>query len=216
MKQGLSYGRITLSYEDDYLRTLPLFTFSPFRHNGRKILPQISDRDALLILKIRGEKKISFADAYVEAICRGTCHDEIGEGRALIRWLKKRKLMIEWKKSDFKVRPFFDGADDLFSDSEDAFDREHSFSISPVKVLGRTIKLYVEDEAMITLLQISYGEEEDFLSLIRRYVARRIQWELWRAPAPTFLDWVKVEGKRPVFQKGQLGFRPCLPSHEEG
>lgn len=207
MKPGLSYGRITLGYEDDDDRPLPLVTFSHVRYRGKTYLPKITDREALLILKIRGEKKISFADAYVEAICRDNREaNEVGEGKALIRWLKARKMMIEWKKNELRLHSMFTDESAPGFSPEDELSRDHIFSISPVTVLGRCIKLYVEDEAMLSLIQLQYGEEEDFLSLVRRYVARRIQWELWRAPAPTFHDWVKNEGKRPVFKKGQLGF----------
>lgn len=212
MKQSLSYGRITLGYEDDDVRPLPLVLFSSVRYLGKVYLPKISDRDALMILKIRGEKKISFADAYVEAICRDNRQaHELGEGRALIRWLRTRKMMIEWRQNDYKIHSmlFCEEAPKFAPDDELAAD--HLFSISPVKVLGRNIKLYVEDEAMLSLIHLQFGEEEDFLSLVRRYVARRIQWELWRAPAPTFADWVRNEGKRPVFKKGQLGFNAYQP-----
>ncbi len=207
MKPGLSYGRITLGFEDDYDRPLPLFSFSPLRFQGKVIQPKISDREALLILKIRGEKKISFKEAYIEAVCRDNRFaNEFGEGKALIRWLKARKFMIAWRKNEFILHSLFlDEAAPGFS-PDDELAHDHLFSISPVSVLGRHIKLYVEDEDMLSLIQLQYGEEEDFLSLVRRYVARRIQWELWRAPAPTFKDWVRNEGKRPVFKKGQLGF----------
>lgn len=208
MKQGLSYGRITFGYEEeDEDRPKPLVSFAPVRFRGKSYIPDITDREALLILKIRGEKMISFADAYVEAICRDSRESvELGEGKALMRWLKARKLMIQWKKNDMKLHSLFTGETAPRFEEGDELANDHCFSISPVTVLGRCIKLYVEDEAMLSLIQLEYGEEEDFLSLVRRYVARRIQWELWRAPAPTFSDWVRNEGKRPVFKKGQVGF----------
>lgn len=209
MKPSLSYGRISWGYEEDFLRPLPVFNFNFVRFLGRKRYPQISDRDGLQLLKHRGEKKISFRDAYVEAVCRDDrIASEIGEGKAILRWLRQKNLAIVWKDGDFKLHSFFEDGPEFHP--EDEFSRDHSFSILPVTVMGRTVKLYIEDEAMLSLLSLEYGEEEDFVSLVRRYIARRIQWEHWRAPAPTFLDWVKCEGKRPVFQRGQLGFRPRL------
>ncbi len=211
MKPSLSYGRISWGYEDSALRPTPLLFFTPIRFQGRPRIPKISDRDCLLMMKLRGERKISFREAYVEAVCRDSREsNELGEGRALIRWLKKNKFMILWKDGDFKTHSFFEDGPGFEPGDE------HSFSILPVTVMGRNIKLYIEDEAMLSLLSIEYGEEEEFLSLVRRYIARRIQWEHWHAPAPTFLDWVKVEGKRPVFKGGQVGFKPCFASQEAG
>ncbi len=210
MKPSLSYGRISWGYEDDALRPTPLLFFTQIRFQGRPRVPKISDRDSLLIMKMKGEKKISFREAYVEAVCKDSREaNELGEGRALIRWLRKNRLMILWKDGDFRMHSFFEEGPEF--DPEDELSRDHSFSILPVTVMGRTIKLYVEDEAMLSLFSLEYGEEENFLSLVRRYIARRIQWEHWRAPAPTFVDWVKVEGKKPVFSLGQLGFHP--PAH---
>lgn len=211
MKQSLSYGRIKLGYIEDSLRPTPLINFATVRYQGKPRVPTITDRDSLIILKLRGQKKISFREAYVEAVCRDSrdAH-ELGEGRALIRWLRKNNKMILWKDGDFKMHSYFENGPAF--DANDELARDHSFSILPVTVMGRTIKLYIQDEAMLSLLSLQYGEEESFLSLVRRYIARRIQWEHWRAPAPPFIDWVKIEGKRPVFEKGQLGFRPCLES----
>lgn len=156
---------------------------------------------------------MSFREAYVQAVCRDSREaNELGEGRALIRWLRKNKMMILWKDGDFKMNSFFDGGPAF--DSTDELSHDHSFSILPVTVMGRVIKLYIEDEAMLALLCIDVGEEESFLSLVRRYIARRIQWEHWHAPACTFLDWIRVEGKRPVFAKGHVGFKPCLASQD--
>ena len=211
MKQSLSYGRIKLGYLEDTLRPTPLMHFSSIRYQGKPRVPAITDRDSLTIMKLKGQKKIPFREAYIESVCRDSrdAH-ELGEGRALIRWLRKHKAMILWKDGDFKMHSYFEDGPGFDNDDE------YSFSILPVTVMGRTIKLYIQDEAMLSLLSLEYGEEESFISLVRRYIARRIQWEHWRAPAPTFIDWVKNEGKRPVFEKGQLGFRPCIESHVEG
>ena len=207
MKPSLSYGRISWGYEEDSLRPTPLIFFSSIRYQGKPRVPSISDRDCLTLLKLKGERKVSFRDAYIESICRDSREaHEVGEGRALIRWLRNNKMMILWKDGDFKMHSFFEDGPGFSSGDELAGD--HSFSILPVTVMGRTIKLYIEDEAMLSLLSLEYGEEESFISLVRRYIARRIQWEHWRAPAPTFIDWVKNEGKRPVFEKGQVGFKP--------
>lgn len=206
MKPTLSYGRVKFGYEEDQLRPIPVFFFNPIRYQGRPRVPRISDRDTISIMKLKGEREISFRDAFTQAVCRDSREaDEVGEGRAILRWLKKRRLFIVWRTSDFKLHSYFEDGPEL--SAEDELSKDHSFSIQPVKVMGRTIKLYIEDEAMMTLLTLEYGEEEDFLSLVKRYISRRIQWEHWRAPAPTFLDWVKCEGKRPVFGKGQVGFR---------
>lgn len=215
MKNSLSYGRIRLGYEEESLRPSPILAFTPIRYQGRPRVPKISDRDGLYLLKLKGEKKISFREAYVESVCKDSkdAH-ELGEGRALLRWLKKNRMMILWKDGDFKMHSLFEDGPGF--DAEDELSRDHSFSILPVTVMGRVIKLYVEDEAMLALLCLDYGEEENFLSLVRRYIARRIQWEHWRAPAPTFLDWVRVEGKKPVFDRGQVSFKPCLPSQDAG
>ncbi|MES2527956.1 MAG: hypothetical protein V4598_12760 [Bdellovibrionota bacterium] len=207
MKQSLSYGRIRLGYEEDTLRPSPLLFFTPIRYQGRPRVPNISDRDSLSLMKLKGEKKISFRDAYVESVCKDSRDaNELGEGRALLRWLRKNKMMILWKDGDFKMHSFFENGPGF--DENDELSRDHSFSIVPVTVMGRLIKLYIEDEAMLALLSLDFGEEENFVSLVRRYIARRIQWEHWRAPAPTFLDWVRVEGKKPVFNSGEVGFHP--------
>ncbi len=210
MKQSLTYGRIRLGYEEDPLRPSPIFSFAPIRYQGRQRIPNISDRDSLSLLKLQGEKKISFRDAYVASVCKDSRDaSELGEGRALLRWLKKNKMMILWKDGDFKTHSFFKSGPGF--DDHDELSRDHSFSIVPVTVMGRVIKLYIQDEAMLALLSLDFGEEENFTSLVRRYIARRIQWEHWSAPAPTFLDWVRVEGKKPVFTPGQVGFSPFRP-----
>jgi hypothetical protein len=57
-------------------------------------------------------------------------------------------------------------------------------------------------------MSLPFGEDHDFLELVKAYVAMRFVWEKWNAPAPTFLDWVKAQAKRPVFMQGQIGFNP--------
>ncbi len=215
MKPSLSYGRISWGYEEDSLRPTPLISFSSIRYQGKIRVPVISDRDSLTLIKMKGEREVSFREAYIESVCRDSREaHELGEGRALIRWLRKNKSMILWKDGDFKMHSYFEEGPGF--DPDDELARDHAFSILPVTVMGRTIKLYIEDEAMLSLLSLEFGEEENFISLVRRYIARRIQWEHWRAPAPTFIDWVKNEGKRPVFGKGQVGFRPCMANQLEG
>lgn len=206
MKQSLSYGRIKLGYEEDSLRPSPLIFFTPIRYQNKPRVPNLTDRDFILIMKLEGENFVSFREAYIEAVCRDSrdAH-ELGEGRALLRWLRKHRLEIKWKDYDFKMHSYFENGPSF--DEGDELAKDHCFSILPVTVMGRTIKLYIEDEAMLSLLSLDYGEEENFISLVKKYIARRIQWEHWRAPAPTFLDWVKAHGKRPVFSPGQLGFQ---------
>lgn len=204
MKQSLSYGRIKLGYEDESPRPSPLVFFTPIRYQGKPRVPKLSDRDFIIVMKMKGDGEVSFRDAYIESVCKDSREaHELGEGRALLRWLRKHRLEISWNDRDFKMHSYFENGPAF--DEGDEFSKDHCFSIKPVTVMGRTIKLYIEDEAMLSLLALDYGEEENFLSLVKRYISRRIQWEHWRAPAPTFLDWIKVEGKRPVFSPGQLG-----------
>lgn len=130
---------------------------------------------------------------------------EIGESRSFLKWIQKKNYSIVWKKGDFSIHPYFTAHDSPKHDPKDELAAEHIFAIKPVEVSNRKIKLYIQDDDVISLIHLPYGEEEDFLELVKQYVNLRFHWEKWRAPAPTFLDWVKAQGKRPVFSRGQIG-----------
>lgn len=152
--------------------------------------------------------KVSLLRAYSGWRHSGSVEErDIGEGRAFFRWLQKHELSILWSEDDFFINPFFASPQSPKHDPSDEFARNLSFAIRPVRVEDRTIKLYVEDRDMISLLHLSYGKEADFLELIKKYVAARFKWEEWRAPAPSFLDWIVTTGKRPVVAEGEIGFR---------
>lgn len=187
----------------------PLVTFSPIYAEGRKWFPNFGDRHALLLLKRRMPKSVSFLRAYRGWRASGAHEErELGEGRAFLRWLQKHELAVDWTAEDFKPHLFFQGPDAPKHDPKDELARDHSFAIKPVEAHGRAVKLYVQDTDMLSILNLPYGHEEDFLELVRRYVAQRFDWEKWRAPAPCFLDWVVSQGKRPAFRAGQVGL--CL------
>jgi hypothetical protein len=213
MKNTLSYGRLKWSYEDfdpeRPCRPSPLFTFSPIRINGKMKSPHFTDKITLALLKHKSIEKKYFRDLYVEWHCEGSWIDrELGEGRSFYRWLQKTNQSIEFRPHDFKLHSYFTQANAPRHDADDDMAKGLSFAIRPVKVGDRNVKLYLQDECMMNLLTMPFGEDEDFLELVKEYVNLRFQWEKWRAPAPPFLDWLKARAKRPVFSTGQLGF--CL------
>lgn len=188
-------------------RPKPIVTFTPVWISGKLYQPQFDDRYALLILRRDLPKKVSFKRAYEGWRASGAREEaELGEGRAFLRWLRKHHLSIDWKKSDFKPHPYFSSVDSPTHDPNDEMAKGLSFAIKPIVVGERKVKLYLRDEDMLRLLSMPYGDDEDFLELVMRYVAQRFEWEKWRAPAPTFLDWMISHGKRPVFGQGQVGF----------
>lgn len=188
------------------MRPNPIVTFAPLWAEGRQWTPFFGDRHSLILLRRNLPKKVSFQRAYTGWKASGAREEfELGEGRAFLRWLQKHHLSIDWKQRDFKPHPYFFQGPMPYHDDHDEMARGLSFAVRPVKVGTRNIKLYVQDEDMVSLLNMPYGDEEDFLELVMRYVAQRFEWESWRAPAPTFLDWVVSHGKRPVFLPGQLG-----------
>ena len=132
--------------------------------------------------------------------------NELGEGRAFFRWLQKHELSIEWREKDFSPHPYFTSLHSPQHDPKDEMALGLSFAIKPVTVDKRNVKLYVQDKDMLSLLNLPYGKEEDFLELVMRYVTQRFEWQAWKAPAPHFLDWVLSRGASPVFSEGQLGF----------
>lgn len=187
-------------------RPNPLMTFSSIWFEGRYYYPRFGDRNSLLLLRYNMPKKVSFSRAYSGWRAGGSREErELGEGRAFFRWLQRHQISIQWKKTDFELNPYFSQENSPRHDPGDEMAQGLSFAIRPVRVSGRHVKLYVQDDDMLALLNLGYGEEEDFLELVMKYVTHRFQWEQWRAPAPHFLDWVKSQGKRPVFGPCQLG-----------
>ncbi len=215
MKQGLSYGRITWSFADDFDPRLPclpapIFNFTPLRINGREKRPDFSDKVALTLLRRRSERAIPFREAYRLWHLRGLRVDrDLGEGRAFLRWLDREQLSVNLASRDFTLHRYFTFGDPPSHDPNDELAQDLSFALAPVEVYSRRVKLYLQDAAVLNLLSLPFGHEEDFLNLVRRYVAKRFDWELWKAPAPLFVDWVKSEARRPLFLPGQLGI--CLP-----
>ena len=211
MNKALNYGRISWAYEEEWNPEIPctpspLFTFNPIRINGKYKYPLISDKTSLLIINLQNEHKILFKDAYKSWLSDGPRIDrDLGEGRAFLKWLKNKHYSIDWKKNDFKFHDYFLQSECPKHDSGDEMAIGLSFAITPVEVSGRKIKLYLKDEAVLNLINMPYGEETDFLDLVRGYIKMRFQWEKWKAPSPPFLEWVKAQAKKPLFSKGQLG-----------
>lgn len=211
MKKALNYGRISWAYEDDFNPEVPcspspLFNFNPVRINGKYKSPLITDKTALLIMKLPYSEKVAFKEAYKSWFCDGPWIDrDLGEGRAFLKWLKQNELSIKWKQEDFKFHEYFMQENSPRHDPGDEMARDLSFVVAPVEVGTRKIKLYLQDEAVLNLISMPYGEEEDFLTLVKAYIKMRFQWEKWRAPSPPFLEWIKASAKKPLFSKGQLG-----------
>ena len=190
-------------------RPNPIITFASLWAQGVLYTPSFGDRHSLLLLKRSMPKKVSFQRAYTGWRASGAREaNELGEGRAFLRWLQRHELSIEWKERDFNPHPYFSQTNSPMHDAHDEMAKGLSFAVRPVKVEGRNIKLYLQDDDMVSLLNMPYGKEEDFLELVMRYVAQRFEWESWRAPATPFLDWVVSHGMRPIFLPGQLGFHP--------
>jgi hypothetical protein len=188
-------------------RPNPIVTFAPLWADGQRWYPEFGDRHALLLLRRITPKKVSFSRAYTGWKLSGAWEEkELGEGRAFLRWLQKHQLSIEWKERDFRPHPYFLNGQTPSHDPNDEMARGLSFAVKPVAVKGRVVKLYVQDQDIMGLLSMPYGKEEDFLELVMSYVSQRFEWESWRAPAPTFIDWLISHGKRPIFLPGQLGF----------
>lgn len=215
MKRQLNYGRIVWSYDEsggDYpLRPTPLIKFYPIRVHGKLKYPNFSDRTTLLLLKLKTITPLPFREAYLKWHEEDYYHhQELGEGRAFYRWLLRHQKSIRWSKDDFEFHSYFQGPEAPRHSADDELAKGLSFALKPVKVHGRKVKLYLEDESVLTLLSTPFGHEIDFLELVESYVAMRFELEKWQAPAPPFVDWVKSQAKRPVFKKGQLGFSPAI------
>jgi hypothetical protein len=196
----------------DSFRPNPIVTFNPVLVQGRKHVPHFGDRHSLLLFKRVMTKKVSFARAYTGwKFASGNEEKELGQGRAFLRWLQKHELSIDWKENDFSVHYYLSSPDAPKHHPQDEMARDLSFAIRPVEVKGRKVKLYIQDHDMLSLLNLPYGNDEDFLELVMKYVTQRFEWETWRAPSPSFLDWVVSRGARPLFQQGQVGLRIALP-----
>lgn len=211
MSKALNYGRISWAYEEEWNPEVPctpspLLTFNPIRINGKYKYPLITDKTSLLLIKLKSQQKILFKDAYKSWLSDGPRIDrELGEGRAFLKWLKNNNYSIDWKKEDFHFHEYFLQRECPRHVPGDEMAIGLSFAVSPVEVGHRKIKLYLKDEAILNLINMPYGEEEDFLDLVRAYIKMRFQWEKWKAPSPPFLEWVKAQAKKPLFSKGQLG-----------
>lgn len=211
MKRSLKYGRISWAYEDyvqeEHVAPTPLLSFTPIRIAGNLRSPSFTNKVILSLLKHKTQKKLLFRDAYRKWFSEGSISQlDLGEGRSFLKWLKHHHYSIDWRPSDIKLHPFFLDENAPTHDPKDEFASELSFALKPVTVNGRKVKLYLEDEAVLELLSIGHGKEEDFLTLVEQYIKQRFLWESYQAPAPLFLEWVKVQAKRPIFKSGQLGF----------
>lgn len=174
---------------------------------GVKHSPKLGDRTTFLLLQRKMPKEVSFARAYNGWRAGGSREEaELGEGRAFMRWLQRHELGIAWTKHDLQLHPYFLNAEAPKHDPGDEFAKGMSFAIAPVVVQGQQVKLYVQDLDMLRLIHVEFGQEEDFLTLVQRYIEQRHLWTQWKAPAPAFVDWVTSQGRRAVFSLGQLGF----------
>lgn len=188
-----------------------LVQFKSVYFEGNLYHPSFGDRTTLLILNRKMPKSVSFIRAYSGWRAGGAKDlQELGEGRAFFRWLQRHELGIQWKKDDFTIHPLFTGENIPRHDPNDDFARGLSFALRPVRVQERAVKLYIEDQDVLSLLRLQTGEERDFLSLVEDYVEMRFGREMEMGPAPGFLEWVKSMGKRPLFHQGQMGFSPAV------
>lgn len=212
MKQSLSYGKVRWSYEDEEsslsTRPTPIMTFCPIRIFGKPKYPQFTDKTTLALFKIKTSDKLYFREAYRTWFESWKQDLDLGEGRAFLRWLIKNQKSIIWQKGDFSLHKYFTHSESPKHDIGDEMSAGQSFAIKPVVVLDRKVKLYLQDEAVLNLISLPYGTETDFLELVQNYIRQRFLWEEWRAPAPPFIEWVKAQGKKPIFHQGQLGFHP--------
>lgn len=192
-------------------RPNPLIQFKPVYFEGTLYSPQFGDRTSLLIFNRKMPKKVSFIRAYSGWRASGA-RDllELGEGRAFLRWLQRHELSIAWKRDDFIIHPLFTGKGVPVHDPDDDFAKGLSFALRPVQVQKRKVKLYLQDQDVLSLLRIKSEDEEDFLTLVERYVEMRFHWDTSKRPAPGFLDWVKSMSIRPVIRHGQIGFGPLI------
>jgi hypothetical protein len=211
MGKTLRYGRAIYTYGDfdpkAPCQPRPVIEFSSIYAEGKHWQPKPGDRTALLLLRRKMPKKVSFTRAYRGWRASGAIEEkELGEGRAFLRWLQRHELSIAWESRDIKLHPYFTQPDAPRHDPSDEMAQGMSFAIAPVEIQGKRVKLYLADEDVLRLIHLNYGHEEDFLALVTEYIGKRHQWQIWKAPAPPFVDWLTTHGKKPFFNPGQLGF----------
>lgn len=213
MTNTLRYGKATYISQDSpepqgLVAPTPVIRFNQVYAEGRYWTPRISDRAALQLLKRKMPKRVSFMRAYRGFRASGSSEErELGEGRALLRWLMKHELSIEWEFKDLCVHPYFTQPDAPRHDENDEMAQGMSFAVAPVEIEGRKVKLYLVDEDVLRLIHLKIGPPQDFLELIKQYVLQRYQWAKWSVPAPGFIDWLTTQGHTPQFHRGQLGFK---------
>lgn len=207
----LRYGKTTWTYEDFDpalpCRPTPCFETSPVWHAGKAHQPNLGDRTFLLLLKRKMPQEVSFDRAYRGWLESGMKErQELGEGRAFFRWLQRHSLSIQWRKKDFHLHPYFNQASSPRHDPQDTMATGMSFALAPAEVGTRKVKLYLQDEDVLRLMHMPFGQEVDLMDLVTRYIQQRFQWQEWGAPAPLFVDWVAAQGLRALVKQGQLGF----------
>lgn len=200
----LTYGKVSWSFEEDFNPSTPCCPFPVIKIN--KYFKGFH-RTALNLFKLKCSEKILLDEAYL-AWSSSFLSVQAGQDDAInfLHWLKKRNLSIQWRSKDFTIHPYFYYSKCPSYEKGNNFEQDSSFSIKPVQVDGRNIKLCLEDDSIMSLLNISYGDEIDFLELVKDYIQMRFHREKWGTPSPTFLDWVKILGKKPLFKVGQLSF----------
>ncbi|HLT23424.1 MAG TPA: hypothetical protein VKZ84_08270 [Bacteriovoracaceae bacterium] len=191
---------------DDLLNSL--IQFKDVWHEGKFHSFNPDDLSALLILQRVTDKQVSYERAF-----RGWRNSPIAQerrspGRAFYSWLNKHHLSIIWKYNDFTINPILSSPLAPRHEANDEFAQGHSFVIKPQMIDGRRIKLYVQDQDMIKILNLHIGEPTSLGELTQKYIGQRLKWEKTCMPAPTFLDWIIANGKRPQVVEGELGFFP--------
>ena len=210
MGQTLRYGKARLSYEDTSLliTPTPVVSFKEVYAEGRYWAPRISDKAALQLLKRKMDKQVSYLRAYRGFRASGAKEErELGEGRAFLRWLMRHELSVAWESEDLNLHPYFSQKDAPKHDPSDEMSRDMSFAIAPVSVNGKKVKLYLADDDVLRLFHMQQGQQEDFLKLVSRYVEQRHQWMAKQLPALPFVEWLALQGHRPGFNRGQIGFQ---------
>lgn len=210
MGQLLRYGKATLTLEDSspLITPTPVVNFKQVYAEGRYWAPRISDKAALQLLKRKMAKQVSYLRAYRGFRASGAKEEkELGEGRAFLRWLIRHELSVAWESEDLQLHPFFGQKDAPRHDPNDEMAMDMSFAIAPVSVNGKKVKLYLADDDVLRLFHMQQGQQEDFLKLVSRYIEQRHQAQARLLPALPFVEWLALQGHRPGFNRGQIGFQ---------